>query len=348
MSDPDRHETQEAFRRDDCAVVVATIAFGMGIDKSNVRFVLHADLPKNMEGYYQETGRAGRDGAVSQCILFYGRQDSVILKKFVDEVEDPAAREIALTQLRQMIRFAEHDGCRRAGLLAYFGERHPEANCGACDFCSDEVQREDATIDAQKLLSAVYRTGERFGAVHVCDVVIGADTEKIRDFRHDALPTYGVGKDRTKSYWRSVADALLGQKILTVEEPERPILKLTEEAWKILRNQRSFYMVKQPVKQEGSKKRNEPVVRSPVSVEGLDAFGERLFAALRTLRTEIARSENLPPYIVFSDRSLLEMASVRPRDSDEFLQINGVGLRKLETYGERFLGLIQRFCEETR
>ncbi len=345
MSDSDRHAAQEAFRRDECSIIVATIAFGMGIDKSNVRFVLHGDLPKNIEGYYQETGRAGRDGEPAECVLFFGRQDAIVLGKFADEIEDAEAREIAKTQLRQMIRLAENDACRRTELLRYFGEEYPEPNCGGCDICSGEVEREDATVDAQKLLSAICRTGERFGGVHACDIVSGANTEKVRKFEHDRLPTYGVGKDKPKSYWRAVLDALLGQGILRVEpsEQEHPIPKLTEAAWAILRGRERFQMLRQHFATEPRKGKSPS---APRALADLDSFGQRLFAALRELRTEIAQAENVPAYIVFSDRSLHEMSLYHPKTEEEFLQISGVGQRKKDAYGERFLALIRRFCEE--
>ena len=346
MTDEVRHTTQEAFRRDDCTIIVATIAFGMGIDKSNVRFVIHGDLPKTIEGYYQETGRAGRDGEPAYCTLFYGKQDVSILKHFAEEIEDEQAREIALEQLRQMVRFAEQDECRRMGLLRYFGEELPHNTCNHCDICTGRVERIDATVEAQKVLSAIYRTGERFGASHVCDVVIGEMTDKVRQFRHDRLPTFGVGKDCPKTYWRTVVNALVSQKILFVPDPQLPVLKLTDAAWSILRKKQGFEMISRQTQQQPTFQRPRSFAsrfESPAKEQEPNPRSEALFQRLRELRKEIAAEENLPPYIVFSDRSLREMSLKYPKDSDALLQISGVGLRKLESYGDSFLAAIKEF-----
>ncbi|MDR1052850.1 MAG: DNA helicase RecQ, partial [Planctomycetaceae bacterium] len=347
MSDADRHDAQDAFSRDECSIIVATIAFGMGIDKSNVRFVVHADLPKNIEGYYQETGRAGRDGEPAECLLFFGRQDIAQQSRFADEIEEEYARNIAKEQLRQMIRLAEQNDCRRVALLKYFGETFSVQDCNGCDICVDPQKREDATIPAQKVLSAVYRTKESFGAVHLADILTGANTEKIRQFRHDQLPTYGAGKDKPKNYWRAVIDALIAQKIVKIEEPLRPILKLTEEAWQILRGQKTFAMRKPP--EHYSEKANANTRQIPVAkipFYDVKPFSELLFAKLRELRTEFARAANIPPYIVFSDRTLHEIARYFPRDAEEFQRIHGVGQHKYATYGQRFLEVVNEFCEQ--
>jgi ATP-dependent DNA helicase RecQ len=345
MSDADRHAAQEAFSRDECPIIVATIAFGMGIDKSNVRFVVHADLPKNIEGYYQETGRAGRDGEPAECLLFFGRQDIAQQLRFADEIEEENTRNIAKEQLRQMIRFAEQNDCRRVALLKYFGETFSVQDCNGCDICVDSHQHEDATIPAQKILSAIYRTKESFGANHVTDILAGANTEKIRQFRHNQLPTYGAGKDQPKNYWRTVIDALIAQKIVLIEEPLRPILKLTEKAWLILRGQKTFAMRKLP-EQYSDKAKTGQVSGTKIPFYDVKPFSEPLFAKLRELRTEFARAENVPPYIVFSDRTLHEIARYFPRNVTEFQKIHGVGQHKFAAYGQRFLEVVNEFCEQ--
>ncbi|MDR0338015.1 MAG: DNA helicase RecQ [Planctomycetaceae bacterium] len=345
MSDADRHAVQEAFSKDECPIIVATIAFGMGIDKSNVRFVVHADLPKNIEGYYQETGRAGRDGEPAECLLFFGRQDIAQHLRFVDEIEEEYARNIAKGQLRQMIRFAEQNDCRRVALLQYFGETFSEQNCNGCDICVDFQQQEEATIPAQKVLSAIYRTNESFGAIHLVDILTGANTEKIRQFRHERLPTYGVGKDKPKHYWRTVIDALIAQKIISIEEPLRPILKLTDEAWSILRCRKTF-MMRKSLEYYPNKTKGQQTASIKIPSYEVQPFSEHLFAKLRELRTEFARTENVPPYIVFSDRTLHEMSRYFPRNTEELRQIHGVGQHKFAAYGQQFLEVINEFCEQ--
>ena len=334
MPDHERVDVQEAFRRDECPIIVATIAFGMGIDKSNVRFVVHGDLPKNLEGYYQETGRSGRDGEPARCLLLFGRRDIVTLSYFIGQMEDEQAQEIARLQLNQMIHFAEHDGCRRAALLAYFGESFPDANCNGCDICCDEVERVDATIDAQKALSAMYRTGGRFGAGHIADILVGANTAKIRDRGHDQLPTYGIGKEYDKMFWRRLIDALLAQGLASIDDLQLPTPKVTDEGWKVLRKQRDFQMI-----------RSAPTKKSKARTTGgsVEQYSEELFEQLQGIRTGLARAGNIPPYIVFTDKSLHEMSAYFPATSEELLQISGVGQRKLETYGEPFLAAIREY-----
>lgn len=339
MSDRDRSLAQEAFRRDEAPIIVATIAFGMGIDKSNVRFVVHADIPKSIEGYYQETGRAGRDGESAHCLLLYGRGDMMVHRRFAEEIEDPIAKNTALEQLRYMESFVVHDGCRRAALLRYFGENFPSSNCNGCDICSGDVERVDATIPAQKALSAMHRTRGRFGAMHIIDILIGANTDKVRQYRHNELPTFGVGADETKSFWKRVIDAIQAQGLAVVSsDPKFPTLSVSEEGWKVLRSQKEFKMIRI------AKAKKERI--SALKSNKDEPYNTILFERLRKLRGRIASEENIPPYIVFSDKTLHEMARSFPIDRDEMLDTSGVGHRKMESYGEAFLEEIRAFVAE--
>ena len=333
LPDTERAAVQDAFRRDECTVIVATIAFGMGIDKSNVRFVVHADLPRNLESYYQETGRAGRDGEAARCALFYGRQDIARLMAFAEGMEDPEARETSRQQLFRMLDFTRTEGCRRRALLAYFGEELPGDNCGGCDICAGEVEREDASVGAQKLLSAMVRTGCRFGARHVIDIVLGKDSKRIRAFSHQELPTFGVGRDRDERYWRRVMDALLVQGLAVVADARFPTPAVTEKGWEVLRGKKSCAIVRVAEKAK-EKRRAGQEAASP------------LFSHLREERMRLSREFDVPPYVIFSDKSLREMAEQMPCTPDEFLRINGVGQHKLHAYGGRFLDLIAVWLRE--
>src|SRR3990170_3424845 len=230
----ERTKNQEAFNRDEVQVIVATIAFGMGIDKSNLRFVVHADLPKNIEAYYQETGRAGRDGEPAHCLLFFGRGDIPKLRYFIDQITDDSERAIVLEKLNQVVGFATHNVCRRKRLLGYFGEVYPGDNCGNCDICSGDAEQIDITRDAQIVMSAISRTQESYGIGHIVDIVTGADTKRIRELQHDLIKTYGAGKDRDKGHWRLIVDELLAQGLIRQEGAPYPVLKLTEKGNNVL------------------------------------------------------------------------------------------------------------------
>ncbi len=230
----ERTRNQDAFNRDEISVIVATIAFGMGIDKSNVRFVVHADLPKNIEGYYQETGRAGRDGEPAHCLLLFSRGDIPKIRYFIDQITDDDERSVALEKLNQMAGFASHNVCRRKQLLNFFGEEYLSENCGTCDICSGTVEQIDVTVDAQIAMSAVSRTQQRFGAGHIVDIVTGADTKRIRELRHNEIKTYGAGRDKDKKHWRFIIDELLAQEALHQDGEKYPVLKLTQKGLEIL------------------------------------------------------------------------------------------------------------------
>ena len=347
LSDDDRQRHQEAFIRDEVEVIVATIAFGMGIDKSNVRFVIHADLPKSIENYYQETGRAGRDGETAQCTLLFAQGDISKLRFFIDGMTDDTERKRALAALSKVISFASTSVCRRRSLLDYFGEHYPLENCSSCDICLGTREAVDCTRDAQMLLSAIVRTEERFGAMHIVDIVLGSRNRKIRDFGHDRLKTYGVGKGRSKQYWRQLVDELLAQKAIAKSEGLYPTLFLLPKGVQILKQEESIAMVRVADHIEDhivdKRREKESYGRAEAPAEGCD---QQLFELLRILRKQIAQEQGIPPYVVFSDRSLHDMASIVPRSAETMLSVSGVGETKLERYGRRFLRLIDRYCSD--
>ncbi len=336
LDDETRARNQEAFNRDEAQVVVATIAFGMGIDKSNVRFVLHADLPKNIEGYYQETGRAGRDGDPAHCLLLFGYGDIPKIRHFFDDIADPDEKRRAERCLQDVITYATTHACRRRRLLGYFGEPFAQEHCGACDVCTGRVARVDATRDAQIALSAIARTGQRFGAGYLVDVITGADTERIRALGHDAIKTYGVGADRDKRHWRRVIDTLLAQELAVQSEGEYPTIALTDRARPVLRGEKPFYMTEQVV---------EPRAKRRKAVASADVFApeDGLFERLRALRAEIAAELGVPAYVVFTDRTLHELAAQRPTREDQLIGIHGIGEKKRAQFGARFVQAIRTF-----
>ncbi len=331
-----RDTNQDAFNRDEVDVIVATIAFGMGIDKSNVRYVLHGDLPKNIESYYQETGRAGRDGEPAQCLLLFGYADIPKIRFFVDQISDADEQKHAIKCLYDMVSYATVHACRRKVLLDYFGESYPEPNCGGCDICAGEVERVDATRDAQMVLSAIARTGERFGMMHVVDVVTGADTERVRQLGHDRIKTYGVGKDREKQYWRFLLDNLLAQGVVEQTEGRYPILQLRPPAREVLFGDRQVQVLRT---------RKHVPKRKASAATAVEAYDEALFDELRGLRRRLAAARRIPPYVVFSDKTLHEMARKFPVTPGQMRCITGVGDAKLERYGKPFMEAIADFRE---
>ncbi len=331
-----RAEVQERFLRDELRVVVATVAFGMGIDKPNVRFVVHYDLPKHIEGYYQETGRAGRDGLPSEALLLYGAQDVATARRLVENSDNPEQRRIELHKLNAMIGFAESVTCRRRVLLGYFGERL-EADCGNCDVCLNPPQRYDATVDAQKALSCVYRVGQRFGIRHVVDVLRGADNERIRSLGHARLSTYGIGSDKGEQEWTSLIRQLIHHGYLVQDIANYSVLKLTRAARPLLRGEQGLELARPRIKAAAKKK-------TPAAAVAQGPYDEALFEQLRTLRKQLADTQGVPPYIVFGDATLIQMAREKPTDEDQLLQISGVGQSKLEKYGDEFLDAIGEHC----
>ncbi|MEI6847417.1 MAG: DNA helicase RecQ [Chlorobiaceae bacterium] len=336
LSDIDRKLNQEAFIRDEVDVIVATIAFGMGIDKSNIRFVIHADIPKSIENYYQETGRAGRDGEAAHCTLLFAQSDIPKVRFFIDSILDEAERLRALAALTKVIGFASTSVCRRITLLDYFGETYPHENCNSCDICLGTRESVDCTQEAQMLLSAIVRTGERFGATYLIDVVTGSANQKIRDFGHDRLKTYGVGNRHNKKYWRQIINELLAQKVIATTEGLYPTIYLLPKAVRILKQEERIKIVRI------LEKKQDKVVKS----ESGAPYDKQLFELLRTLRKQIAEEQGIPPYLVFSDRSLRDMATLFPRTAETMLSVSGVGEVKLERYGFQFLRLIDRFISD--
>ena len=336
LDENERRKNQEAFIRDEADVIVATIAFGMGIDKSNIRIVIHADLPKSIENYYQETGRAGRDGEPAQCIMLFSQSDIPRIRFFIDTIVDETERSRALGALQKVVSFASTTVCRRKTLLEYFGETYPHNTCNACDICLGTREAADCTVEAQMLLSAIARTEERFGSTHIIDIVTGSKNQKIRNFGHDRLKTYGVGKGRGKKYWRQLIDELLAQNIIAKSEGLYPALYLLEQAVPVLKGETKVEIVRVEEKKTAKRKR----------IEETGAYDNDLFELLRTLRKQLADEQNIPPYIVFSDRSLRDMAAHFPQSAEDMLSISGVGETKLQRYGRQFLNLIRRYLEE--
>ena len=336
LNEDERRKNQEAFIRDEADVIVATIAFGMGIDKSNIRFVIHADLPKSIENYYQETGRAGRDGEPAQCIMLFSQSDIPKVRFFIDTIVDETERTRAFAALQKVISFASTTVCRRKTLLDYFGETYPYDKCNSCDICLGTREVVDCTVEAQMLLSAIARTEERFGATHIVDIVIGSKNKKIHDFGHDRLKTWGVGKDRSKKFWRLLIDELLAQKVIAKSEGLYPALYFLEKAVPVLKNEAKVEMVRIQEKKTAKRKR----------IEETGTYDNDLFDLLRALRKQLADEQGIPPYIVFSDRSLRDMAALLPRSAEDMLSVSGVGEVKLQRYGKQFLNLIRRYREE--
>ncbi|ATW45898.1 ATP-dependent DNA helicase RecQ [Glaesserella parasuis] len=332
MTVQQRETVQNAFQRDNIQIVVATVAFGMGINKSNVRFVVHFDLPRSIEAYYQETGRAGRDDLPAEAVLFYDPADYGWLHKVLLEKPESEQRQIEQHKLQAIGAFAESQTCRRLVLLNYFGETRQVA-CQNCDICLDPPKKYDGLVDAQKVMSVIYRTGQRFGLHHIIAVLRGLNQQKIREYQHDTLSVYGIGKDKSQEYWISVTRQLIHLGFIRQNIVNHSALQLTEQARPILRGETalalasprlSFSATTYVQKQQTSKR-----------------YDKDLFARLRFLRKQIADKENIPPYVVFNDATLQEMAEFMPTTADEMLSINGVGERKLERFGEAFLGLIR-------
>jgi len=336
-----RSENQRRFLREEGVVMVATVAFGMGIDKPNVRFVAHLDLPKSMEGYYQETGRAGRDGLPADAWMAYGLGDVVSMRQMIDNGDASEDRKrLERQKLDALLGYCESTTCRHQTILRYFSEEHP-GGCGACDNCLEPVETWDATQPAQMALSCVYRTGQRFGAGHLSDVLTGKITERVEKFNHQRLSTFGIGKELSTLQWSSVYRQLVASGILEADIEAYGGLKLTEAARPILRGEQSVWLRRDDDRVNHKSHRAERNAKSSEPFAG--ANDNPLWIALKTKRLALARAQGVPPYVIFHDSTLLDMLSRHPTTLDEMAQVSGVGQVKLASYGEEFLGVLKEF-----
>lgn len=332
MSNEQRQFVQTGFARDDIQIVVATVAFGMGINKPNVRFVLHYDIPKSIEAYYQETGRAGRDGLAAEAIMYFDPADIGRVRRFFEDIEDEQRRRVEEQRFNAMASFAEAQTCRRQILLNYFSEYQREP-CGNCDICLNPPKSFDGTLVAQQALSCVYRAEQRFGLGYIVELLRGANTSRIRDNNHHQLSTYGIGKDHSSEFWLSILRQLIHQGLLSQDITQGSTLRLTEGARAVLKSEYTLQMA-------------EPRLQAKhVYQDKLAQFNydKKLFAKLRALRKQLADDDDVPPYVVFNDKTLAEMAQLMPTNDSEFLKVSGVGFTKLNKYGSPFLTAIRNY-----
>ncbi|MDY0387539.1 MAG: DNA helicase RecQ [Methanolobus sp.] len=355
LKDSQREKNQEMFIKDRVSIIVATIAFGMGIDKPNVRFVIHYDLPKNLESYYQETGRGGRDGLECECVLFFSRGDRFKIEYFIKQKDKKEERDIALKQLSEMVDYCESNICRRKVLLSYFGEETAKENCGNCDVCLQPRIEVDGTNDAKLLINCIKELDQRFGMNHVIDVLTGSRAKKITDKKHQLLKSYGQGDMYPKADWMDMARDMLRQDVIKVEGARYPLLKLNRKSEEVLSGKRMVSFTRKVDEKEQAD--YEPVTQSPETEEiphPASALHRKvsndpdkdLFEKLKELRISMAQMQDVPPYIIFADTSLRQMATKKPENDKELLKITGVGEYKLKKYGKYFLKEIAKHRDE--
>ena len=338
LSDTERKRVQDAFQRDDLRIVVATVAFGMGIDKPNVRFVVHFDMPKSIESYYQETGRAGRDGLPSEALMLFGMGDVMTARALIENSNNADRVRIEIQKLNAMVAYAEALTCRRRALLSYFGDQR-DHDCGNCDICTDPPQRFDASEHARKALSCVYRVGERFGAGYVIEILRGSKSQRILDLKHDRLSTYGIGADLSAVQWENIIRQLIHLGYLVQDHSRYGVLGLSPAARPVLKGEIEVVL---GLPREALK----VAERVKKQVAGKKVYDRELFSVLRTTRKQIADEASVPPFVVFSDATLVEMACLLPRDERQLRQISGVGDHKLKLYGRAFLQAIAEYPAE--
>jgi ATP-dependent DNA helicase RecQ len=330
-----REANQARFQKDEAVIMVATIAFGMGMDKPDVRFVAHIDLPGSIEAYYQETGRAGRDGLPAEAMMLYGYDDIVLRSRFIEESEAPEQRKrMERLKLDTLLGLAETASCRRHVLLSYFGDEC--APCGNCDTCTEPPSLFDGTIAAQKILSCIYKTGERFGQAYIVDVLLGVENERISQFGHDRISTYGIGREHDNRTWRAIIRQLVAHRLIDVDFSGHGGLSISEAGRKFLREKQTL-MLRVPSKTRPSR---DKAARRQAATQSLSERDQALFQALREKRMQIARAQNVPPYVIFHDRTLMELAAARPVSRAEMADVPGVGETKLDRYGPAFLSVI--------
>lgn len=333
LSHQERRKVQTLFRYDTIDIVVATIAFGMGIDKSNVRFVIHHDLPKSIEGYYQETGRAGRDGLSAKALLLYDPADAARLRSWMIADNDEAQQRVLNHKLNHMLAFAEAAHCRRHILLRYFDEDMQQI-CQYCDICDNPPETIDASIDAQKLLSCIYRLKQSFGLNHLIDVLRGNELTKVKQLGHHNLSTFGIGKDKQSAYWKQLAWQLIHLGYCTQDVDHYNVLRLKPSAHLILKGEKTIKLTVQTIQRKKESSKN----KQPINLAG--SIEMALLERLKVLRKQIANEENKPAFMIFSDATLHDMARIKPKNNDDFLKVSGVGVHKLTHYGEHFIKAI--------